>query len=76
MQDYLSEEITCFSLLITFLSYSVHPVRQTENVLTYNLAKSTLYLHRGTLHSLQDSINLSYLWTLQMSNKVNAVGFN
>lgn len=30
------------------LSYSVHPVRQIENVLTYNLAKSTLYLHCGT----------------------------
>ncbi len=61
------------------LSYSVHPVRQTENVLTYNLAKSTLYLHRGTFArvlSVQKSINLSYLSTLQMSNAVNVAGLN
>lgn len=30
------------------LSYSAAPVWQIENVLTYNLAKSTLYLHRDT----------------------------
>lgn len=67
------------------LSYFVLPVWQIENVLTYNLAKSTLYLHRDTffffffqffLHPVLESINLPYLWTLQMSNTVNRAGFN
>lgn len=61
------------------LSYSVDPVRQIENVLSYNLAKSTAYLHCGTfsrVHSVQESINPSYLWTLQIWNTVNGFGFN
>lgn len=46
MQDYLLEVITCSSLFIMF--YLIHRVTPTENGLTSNLAKSTLYLRRGT----------------------------
>lgn len=45
--DYLFQKMKCFSLFIT-LSYSVNQVRLMENVFTYNLAKSTPYLHRVT----------------------------
>lgn len=40
MRGYKLEKIT--------FSYSVQLVRQMENVLTYNLAKSALYIHCGT----------------------------
>lgn len=61
------------------LTYSLRRVRHTGSVLHSNLAKSPPFLRRSIfvrIGSLQDSINLSYLWTLPVSNTANRAGFN
>lgn len=79
MWDYLLGKITCFSLhiAVSHIPFIQPDIQKMFSLLTLLkvLYISTVALLQGPF-SLRESINLSYLRTLQKSNTRNGMGFN